>query len=164
MALKLCCSAAAVVGAEGIRRRWRRARWPHVAGSRYDRFMAGSTAARGDIYNVHPDVSVGGDSKATPRRMVCVAENRFDEYAWKAMARTTTAPDESIDLFSPERQELGLTKDGWWSYRFLRSVKKRWTGHATLCAHLSTLPEPLRTEVLTHYMKRPKPSTLEKVR
>lgn len=125
--------------------------------------MAGSAAERGDIYNVHPDASVGGDSKATPRRMVCVAENRLDPYAWKAMARTTTAPDKSIDLFSPERQDLGLTKDGWWSHRFLRAVKKKWTGHATLCAYLSTLPEPLRTDVLGHYMKRPKSSTSDEV-
>lgn len=120
--------------------------------------MAGNIARRGDLYRVDRQATIEGDRKPDPRRMVCVGENPHDPYVWKAMARTTTAPNKSIDLFSPQQNELGLTKDGWWSYRFIRSVKKKWTGHEVLCAYLSTLPEPLKAEVLGHYMSRPKAS------
>jgi hypothetical protein len=87
--------------------------------------------------------------------MVCVAELPH-ETVWRAMARSTTDHVDG-DLASPRNAELGLTEPGWWSHRFIRSVKKRWTGHATLCDFLATLPEPLRTEVLDHYKNRPKP-------
>lgn len=88
--------------------------------------------------------------------MVCVAERPTD-YVWTAMSRTTTAHDESADLFSAADESIHLSKDGWWSYRYLRSVKKRWTGHPTECPYLVTLPEPLRSEVLDHYKARPRP-------
>jgi hypothetical protein len=116
--------------------------------------MAGTTAKRGDVYNVAPEASLEGDAKPTKRRMVCVAEHPADDYVWRAMARTTTAFDPARDLHSPARADLGLTQDGWWSYRFLRSVKKRWTGDAALCPYLASLPEPLKTTVLDHYRNR----------
>lgn len=87
--------------------------------------------------------------------MVCVAELP-DESVWRAMARSTTDYVDG-DLVSPSNHALGLTEPGWWSHRFIRSVKKRWTGDPTLCDFLATLPEPLRTEVLDHYRNRPKP-------
>lgn len=117
--------------------------------------MTGQAAKRGDVYNVTRDATLEADSKATPRRMACVAEQPTD-YVWKAMARTTTAFDPSIDLHSPARSDVGLTEEGWWSYRFLRSVKKKWTGHPSLCEFLASLPEPLRTQVLDHYKNRPR--------
>lgn len=86
--------------------------------------------------------------------MVCVAERPQDSYVWQAMSRTTTAQDEAVDLHSPANSALGLSKEGWWSYRFLRSVKKRWTGYPGQCEFLASLPEPLRTEVLDHYRNR----------
>jgi hypothetical protein len=117
--------------------------------------MSGSTAQRGDVYNVAPDATLERDRKASLRRMVCVAEQPTD-YVWKAMARTTTAFDPAVDLQSRACPDLGLTEEGWWSYRFLRSVKKRWTGDLSLCACLASLPEPLRTQVLDHYKNRPR--------
>lgn len=119
--------------------------------------MPGTGALRGDIYNAKPDAVVGGDAHLGPRRMVCVAELPHDQFAWRAMSRTTTAQDEAVDLFSPRDEQLGLSMDGWWSHRFIRSVKKRWTGHPTECAYLATLGEPARSEVLDHYKNRPKP-------
>ena len=119
--------------------------------------MPGADPKRGDIYNVMPHVVLSGDAHAGPRRMVCVAE-RPTEYVWTAMSRTTTAEDEAADLFSPADESLGLTKDGWWSYRYLRSVKKRWTGDPHQCPFLASMPEPLKAEVLAHYMSRPGPS------
>lgn len=118
--------------------------------------VAGNTAQRGDVYNVAATATLDRDSKTTLRRMVCVAELP-DDYVWKAMARTTSAEDPAVDLRSPQRPDLGLSQDGWWSYRFLRSVKKRWTGYPGQCEFLAALPEPLRTEVLAHYKSRPKP-------
>jgi hypothetical protein len=117
--------------------------------------MPGVDASRGDIYNVHPHATTDNDQKPTPRRMVCVAELPADS-VWRAMARITTGP-RAEDLHSPEDLALGLTREGWWSYRFIRSVKKRWTGHSALCDFLATLPEPLRAQVLDHYMSRPRP-------
>jgi hypothetical protein len=119
--------------------------------------MPGSTAERGDIYNVVVSVTLQSDKKATARRMVCVAEQPSDQLAWRAMARTTSAGDPAVDLFSPADSSTGLTLDGWWSYRFLRSVKKRWTGVAGQCDYLATLSDPMRTKVLDHYKNRPKP-------
>ena len=119
--------------------------------------MPGTKAERGDIYNVSPAVVLGGDAHLEPRRMVCVAELPLDHYVWRGMSRTTTAQDEAVDLWSPRDEPLGLTKDGWWSHRFVRPVKKRWTGHPTECPYLATLMEPLRSDVLDHYKNRPKP-------
>lgn len=119
------------------------------------RTVPGANASRGDLYNVHRDATKERDSKPDPRRMVCVAELP-DDTVWRAMARSTTAYVDG-DLASPENAALGLTKSGWWSHRFIRSVKKRWTGDPTLCDFLATLPEPLRTEVLDHYKNRPRP-------
>lgn len=117
--------------------------------------MPGTNAQRGDLYNVSRRATFEGDTKDGLRRMVCVAEQPQDPYVWTAMARTTTGGDPTIDLHSPERQDLRLTKEGWWSYRFIRAVRKRMTGDPAYCAFLLTLPEPLRTEVLNHYKQRP---------
>jgi len=119
--------------------------------------MPGKVAELGDLYNVAPEATLERDAKTTFRRMVCVAERPQDVYVWTAMARTTSAPDETIDLPSSEQTEFGLTAPGWWSYRFIRSVKKRWTGDPSLCAYLATLPEPMKSQVLAHYRGRPKP-------
>lgn len=119
------------------------------------RNMPGADASRGDLYKVHRDATKEGDAKPDPRRMVCVAELPGDT-VWRAMARSTTDYVNG-DLVSPENAALGLTKPGWWSHRFIRSVKKRWTGDPTLCDFLCTLPDPLRTEVLDHYKNRPRP-------
>ena len=115
--------------------------------------MPGAKAKRGDIYNVHPSAASPGDAHQTPRPMLCVAEQPNDQLAWRAMSRTTTAGT-SVDLFSAADASLGLTKDGWWSYRYLRSVKKRWTGDPSLCAYKSTLTNPLLSTVMAHYMSR----------
>lgn len=118
--------------------------------------MPGTEAQRGDVYRVDRDATLERDPKPGPRPMVCVAEQPHDDLAWKAMARTTTAFDGTYDLHSPANPATGLTAEGWWSYRFLRSVKKRWTGRDDICAYLGTLQEPVRSEVLQHYMSRPK--------
>jgi hypothetical protein len=117
--------------------------------------MPGTIAKRGDVYRATPQVVIGGDAHDGPRPMVCVAELPTDDFVWRAMSRTTSAFDSSVDLFSRADAGLGLSKDGWWSVRYLRSVKKRWTGHATECPFVATLPEPLKTDVLNHYKRRP---------
>lgn len=116
--------------------------------------MPGSTAQRGDIYLPRHTAITVGDTHSTPRRVVCVAELPSDPEVWRAMSRTTTAYDASIDLFSPADSTLGLTKDGWWSHRFIRSIRKRLTGHPHDCAYLATIPEPLKSTVLDHYKNR----------
>lgn len=115
--------------------------------------MPGTSAKRGDIYNVRATATFEGDAHVTPRRMVCVAELPMDQMVWKAMSRTTTAGADG-DLVSPANAAVGLTKDGWWSLRFLRSVKKRWTGHPDECPYLATLTDPLLSEVMDHYRFR----------
>jgi hypothetical protein len=117
--------------------------------------MPDANAARGDVYNVHPHATMETDPKPTPRRMVCVAELPQDT-VWRAMARITSGAG-TLDLHSPADAALRLTREGWWSYRFIRSVKKRWTGYSGLCDYLVTLPESLRKQVLDHYMSRPRP-------
>lgn len=118
--------------------------------------MPGTDAERGDVYRVDRDATLDRDPKQGPRPMVCVAEQPHDDLAWKAMARTTSAFDRALDLHSPADPATGLTAEGWWSYRFLRSVKKRWTGYADICPYLGTLQDPVKSEVLRHYMSRPK--------
>lgn len=118
--------------------------------------MPGADAKRGDIYNVHPNATLEGDTHPTPRRMVCVSELPANDYIWRAMARTTSVGN-SEDLFSPADRTLGLSEDGWWTYRYLRSVKKRWTGHPTLCEYKATLTDPLLGTVMGHYMSRNEP-------
>jgi hypothetical protein len=117
--------------------------------------MPDSVAKRGDIYNVAASVVMTREFKPQPRRMVCVAEQPKDQLAWKAMSRTTTAGKPDVDLFSPADQTLHLTVDGWWSWRFLRAVKKRYTGDAAECAYLATMTNPLLNTVMDHYMSRP---------
>jgi hypothetical protein len=118
--------------------------------------MPGTEAQRGDVYRVDRDATLDRDPKPGPRPMVCVAEQPHDDLAWRAMARTTTAFDPSLDLPSPADPATGMTAEGWWSYRFLRSVKKRWTGRNDVCAYLGTLRDPVKSDVLRHYMSRPK--------
>lgn len=118
--------------------------------------MPGSAAKRGDIYNVAASALMTRDFKPQPRRMVCVSEQPQDALAWKAMSRTTTAGKPGVDLFSPADSTLSLTLDGWWSWRFLRAVKKRYTGDPHQCAYLATMVDPLRKAVLDHYMNRPR--------
>jgi hypothetical protein len=118
--------------------------------------MPGADAKRGDIYNVHPDATLQGDAHPTPRPMVCVAELPTNGYIWRAMSRTTSVGN-GEDLISPADTSLGLTEDGWWTYRYLRSVKKRWTGDPTWCAFKATLTEPLLSAVMAHYMSRNNP-------
>lgn len=71
------------------------------------------------------------------------------------MSRTTTAGKPGVDLWSPADASLHLTVDGWWSWRFLRSVKKRYTGDPATCAYLATMVNPLLKTVMDHYMNRP---------
>lgn len=87
--------------------------------------------------------------------MVCVAEQPADPVAWKGMARITTGARPG-DLPSPQDQRLPFTKDGYWTIRFLHPVKKACTGHSELCCFMIALPEPVKTEVLGYYMKRPR--------
>lgn len=110
---------------------------------------------RGDLYKVKPSATIDGRDHAPYRPMVCVAELPADT-VWRGMSRTSTAGDAS-DLASPADPALGLSKAGWWSFRYLRSVKKRWTGHATECPYIATLSDPLKTQVLDHYKSRPRP-------
>lgn len=121
----------------------------------YNSAMPGSTAIRGDIYKVKPTATLEGRDHAAYRPMVCVAELPADT-VWRGMSRTSTAGDPS-DLPSAADPSLGFTKTGWWSFRYLRSVKKRWTGHATECPFVTTLVDPLKTQVLDHYKNRPRP-------
>ena len=118
--------------------------------------MPETKAERGDVYRVDRDATLERDPKAGPRPMVCVAEQPHDDLAWRAMARTTSAYDRAVDLHSPADPGTGLTAEGWWSYRFLRSVKKRWTGRPDICAYLGTLQDPAKPDILRHYMSRPK--------
>lgn len=118
--------------------------------------MPGGSAQRGDIYEVHRNATREFDQKVR-RRVVCVAELP-DESTWRAMARITTA-NQPGDLPSPQQNELKLTRPGWWTTRFIRAVRKDLTGRSGVCDYKSTLPEPLRTAVLAHYMNRPRPRT-----
>lgn len=117
--------------------------------------MPGKSAKRGDIYRVDKDATTDWDKKPM-RPMICVAERPEDDYVWTGMSRTTTSTHPEAELESQENTIIGLSKSGWWSHRFVRSVKKRWTGHASLCPYLGRLPETLERQVLDHYKTRPR--------
>lgn len=115
--------------------------------------MPHGTARIADIYQVASEATLGGMSKPQPRPMVCVAERPTDPLAWTAMARTVSAGDPGVDLASPADASLGLSEDGWWSTRFIHSVRKSRTDKIG-CRYVSTLQDPLRKEVLDHYRNR----------
>lgn len=117
--------------------------------------MPNQEAKRGDVYRVHRSATVEQDDLRAAHPMVCVAEQPRDPAAWKGMARVSTGAQPE-DLESPQRADLPFTKDGHWTYRYLRAVKKSLTGDRGLCPFQVTLPEPLRTEVLDHYKNRPR--------
>lgn len=115
--------------------------------------MPHGTAKIADIYKVASDATVGGMSKPQPRPMVCVAERPMDPDVWTAMARTTSSGDPAVDLRSPADPSLGLSAEGWWSTRFIHSVRKARTDKIG-CRYVSTLQDPLRKQVLDHYRNR----------
>lgn len=117
--------------------------------------MPDYNAKRGDIYLVHRVAISSSNRDPKPKRpMVCVAERPRDDFAWQAMPRLTSNPAEN-DLSSEPDDNLGLSKPGWWSWRYLHSVRKRVTGKAD-CRYKGTLLEPEHSRVLDHYKNRPK--------
>lgn len=115
--------------------------------------MPGSTAENGDVYHVHRDATVDRDDIRDAHPIVCVAFSPHDPVAWKGLPRITTGAVAG-DLPSPQRSSLPFTKDGYWTLRFARSVRKDLTGHDELCRFWVTLPEPERTAVLRLYRDR----------
>jgi len=115
--------------------------------------MPGSTAQNGDVYRVHRDATVDRDDTRDAHPMVCVSFSPHDPVAWKGLPRTTTGAVAG-DLPSPQHPSLPFTKDGHWTLRFVRSVRKDLTGHHELCPFMATLPEPERTAVLELYRGR----------
>jgi hypothetical protein len=120
--------------------------------------VPGKDVKRGDVYLVHRSATVEGDDVRDAHPMVCVAEQPMDPAAWKGMARVSTG-GRPEDLPSPQQPDLPFTKDGYWTYRYIRSVKKSLTGHPSLCPFKVALPEPPRDQVLDHYKNRPRPRT-----
>jgi hypothetical protein len=117
--------------------------------------VPGVDAKRGDVYRVNRAATADGNDTRSEHPMVCVAELPQDLDVWKGMPRITTGAH-SGDLPSEQRADLPFTRNGYWTYRYIRAVKKPMTGHETLCPFMVTLPEPLRTEVLDHYKNRPR--------
>ena len=115
--------------------------------------MPGSQARMADIYSVGQHAISHPDPHA-PRPTVCVAELPCDPQFWRGMSRTTTGGGAATELASPANASLGLTKSGWWTLRFVRPVKKRYTGQAGICDYIATIPEPEKTAVLNHYRNR----------
>src|SRR5665648_982915 len=101
--------------------------------------MPDKDARRGDVYRVHRSATVEQDDLREAHPMACVAEQPKDPAAWKGMARVSTGA-RSEDLESPQRADLPFTKDGHWTYRYIRSVKKARTG--TPCSARSRSPFP----------------------
>lgn len=125
--------------------------WPSL------KTMPGGDAKRGDVYLVDKTATLDQADTRDAHPMVCVAEMPVDPAVWKGMPRVTTGAQPE-DLPSPRRSDLPFTLDGYWTFRFIRAVKKPLTGHPALCPFKGTLPEPLRTEVLAHYKSRPRPT------
>jgi hypothetical protein len=109
-------------------------------------------ARLGDAFRVATAaVADANRDKKEPRPYICVAELP-SESTWRGMARLTSgAGDRPEDLPSRANQACGLSDPGWWSVRFVRLVKKRWTGHPHLCKGLPLLPDDERKAILDHY-------------
>lgn len=115
--------------------------------------MPDISAERGDIYQVDRVAVVSHTSDPKPSRpMVCVAELPFDPIGWKAMPRLTSGGN-ATDLRSEADPSIGLSKPGWWTYRFLHTVSKERTGK-TDCRFKGALQDPERSRVLAFYMSR----------
>ena len=117
--------------------------------------LPGIDPKRGDIYKVAAVVVLEPQPKPQPRPMICVREQP-DEWVWRAMGRSASVGDSTEALFSPADESLGLSKDGWWSWRYLMSVKRRWTGTNTDCTYISTMVDPLLSEVMDYYKGAPR--------
>lgn len=117
--------------------------------------MPDLVAERGDIYLVKRNAVSSPNRDLKPARpMVCVAELPTDPHGWRAMARITTWESDE-DLSSEADDKLGLSEDGWWTWRYLHTVRKNVTGKLD-CGYKGTLLDPERTRVLTHYKNRPR--------
>lgn len=119
--------------------------------------MPGTVAENGDVYRVHREATVDQDDTKHAHPMVCVSFSPHDPIAWKGLPRTTSA-ELPTDLFSPQRGGLPFTKDGYWTLRFIRAVRKDKTGHTNLCPFMISLPASDRDAVLAFYRNRDKPS------
>ncbi len=118
--------------------------------------MPGSTAENGDVYLVRREATVDENDTKDAHPVACVALSPHDPVAWRGLPRisSTSMPG---DLPSGTSSAVTFTRNGHWTLRFIRSVRKDLTGHAELCSYMCTLPEPERTDVLNLYRNRNKP-------
>ncbi|GMA33196.1 hypothetical protein GCM10025875_31880 [Litorihabitans aurantiacus] len=117
------------------------------------RAVPNNVAENGDVYRVHRDATLDGDDTKTSRPVVCVSMSPHDPVAWKGLPRITTTSMPG-DLPSPATPDMPFTRDGHWTLRFLRAVRKDLTGDPALCSFLGTLSEPAKTEALKYYRGR----------
>jgi len=117
--------------------------------------MPGASAENGDVYHVHREATVDQADTRAAHPMVCVSHSPHDPVAWKGLPRTTTGALPT-DLASVARPDLPFTKDGHWTLRFIRAVRKEVTGRPSVCPFMVTLPEPDRSAVLAFYRNRNK--------
>lgn len=118
--------------------------------------MPGSTADNGDVYRVHRDATLDGTDTKVAHPIACVSHSPHDPVAWKGLPRisSTSMPG---DLPSTTSSSMPFTRDGHWTVRFIRSVRKDLTGDAEFCPFLVTLVEPERSAVIELYRGRNKP-------
>lgn len=115
--------------------------------------MPGNAAENGDVYRVHRDATLDGQDTKEAHPVACVSFAPHDPVAWKGIPRisSTSMPG---DLPSGTSSALPFTREGHWTLRFIRAVRKDLTGHPDLCPYLATLPEPELSAVVALYRHR----------
>lgn len=126
----------------------------HPAGAGNIDNMPNDDAKRGDVYLVHRVAIPASTDPKSARPMACVAERPQDPVAWTAMPRLTHGQT-AEDLPSDPEPGLHLSDAGWWTWRFLHSVRKAVTGKYD-CRFRGTLEDPEKSRVLNHYRNRPR--------
>lgn len=111
-------------------------------------------AKRGDVYHVSRVAITKTRDPKPGRPVVCVAELPDDIAVWRGMPRLTHGQTD-VDLPSDPDPQLGLSKRGWWTWRFVHAVKKSATGKQD-CSFKGSLKDPEKSRVLNHYMDRHK--------
>ena len=118
--------------------------------------MPDNEAKIADVYHVRRAAVVDSSDPKAGRPMICVAELPLDTAIWRAMPRLTHGQTDD-DLPSDANSALRLSEPGWWSRRFIHSVRKSLTGGHD-CSFKGHMEEPEKTRVLDHYRQRPRPA------
>lgn len=93
----------------------------------------------GDVYRVSPKMSANGDKHGAKGRLSGVVET--SKRAVHTLTRTTHPERNARTLYSPKKEEIGLTKDGYWTDVNQRPVPRSALDDEALCRYLGRLPE-----------------------